>query len=62
MDDPTLPNLTVQQLEYLVAAAGSPTRAAAAASLTSESMVATSCSTSLCCRGRCRRPLRFGRG
>ena len=33
MDDPTLPNLTVQQLEYLVAAAGSPTRAAAAASL-----------------------------
>ena len=33
MDDLTLPNLTVQQLEYLVAAAGSPTRAAAAASL-----------------------------
>ena len=33
MDDPTLPNLTVQQLEYLVAAAGSSTRAAAAASL-----------------------------
>ncbi|SVD13719.1 uncharacterized protein METZ01_LOCUS366573, partial [marine metagenome] len=33
MDDPILPNLTVQQLEYLVAAAGSPTRAAAAASL-----------------------------
>ena len=33
MDDPTLPNLTVQQLEYLVAAAGSTTRAAAAASL-----------------------------
>ena len=33
MDDPTLPNLTVQQLEYLVAAAASPTRAAAAATL-----------------------------
>jgi len=31
--DPTLPNLTVPQLEYLVAAAGSPTRAVAAASL-----------------------------
>jgi len=29
----TLPNLTVQQLEYLVAAAASPTRAVAAASL-----------------------------
>ena len=33
MADPTLPNLTVQQLEYLVAAAASPTRAAAAAGL-----------------------------
>jgi DNA-binding transcriptional LysR family regulator len=33
MVDPTLPNLTVQQLEYLVAAAASPTRAAAAAGL-----------------------------
>ena len=33
MVDPTLPNLTVQQLEYLVAAAVSPTRAAAAAGL-----------------------------
>lgn len=33
MDDPILPNLTVQQLEYLVAAAASPTRAAAAATL-----------------------------
>jgi len=30
---PTLPNLTVQQLEYMVAAAASPTRAAAAAGL-----------------------------
>jgi DNA-binding transcriptional LysR family regulator len=30
MADPTLPNLTVQQLEYLVAAAASQTRAAAA--------------------------------
>ena len=29
MDDLTLPNLTVQQLEYLVAAAGSPTTAEA---------------------------------
>ena len=33
MVDPTLPNLTVQQLEYMVAAAASPTRAAAAAGL-----------------------------
>ena len=33
MADPTLPNLTVQQLEYMVAAAASPTRAAAAAGL-----------------------------
>lgn len=33
MVDPTLPNLTVQQLEYMVAAAVSPTRAAAAAGL-----------------------------
>ena len=33
MADPTLPNLTVQQLEYLVAAAAAPTRAAAAAGL-----------------------------
>ena len=33
MTDPNLPNLTVQQLEYLVAAAASPTRAVAAASL-----------------------------
>ncbi len=30
MPGPRLPNLTVQQLEYLVAAAASPTRAAAA--------------------------------
>ena len=30
-DTPTLPNLTVQQLEYLVAVAAAPTRAAAAA-------------------------------
>ena len=30
---PVLPNLTVQQLEYLVAAADAPTRAAAAAGL-----------------------------
>ena len=33
MADPRLPNLTVQQLEYLVAAAASPTRAAAARGL-----------------------------
>ena len=33
MVDPTLPNLTVQQLEYMVAAAASPTLAAAAAGL-----------------------------
>ena len=33
MVDPTLPNLTIQQLEYMVAAAASPTRAAAAAGL-----------------------------
>ena len=33
MADPTLPNLTVQQLEYLVAAAASQTRAAAARGL-----------------------------
>ena len=33
MANPTLPNLTVQQLEYMVAAAASPTRAAAAAGL-----------------------------
>ena len=33
MADPRLPNLTVQQLEYLVAAAASPTRAAAATGL-----------------------------
>lgn len=33
MADPRLPNLTVQQLEYLVAAAASPTRAAAAKDL-----------------------------
>ena len=33
MVDSTLPNLTVQQLEYMVAAAASPTRAAAAAGL-----------------------------
>ena len=33
MVDPTLPNLTVQQLEYMVAAAASPPRAAAAAGL-----------------------------
>ena len=33
MADSTLPNLTVQQLEYMVAAAASPTRAAAAAGL-----------------------------
>ncbi|HJO20216.1 MAG TPA: LysR family transcriptional regulator, partial [Acidimicrobiales bacterium] len=32
-DLPVLPNLTVQQLEYLVAAADAPTRAAAAAGL-----------------------------
>ena len=33
MADPRLPNLTVQQLEYLVAAAASLTRAAAATGL-----------------------------
>ena len=32
-DTPTLPNLTVQQLEYLVAVAAAPTRAAAAATV-----------------------------
>ena len=31
VDTPTLPNLTVQQLEYMVAVAVAPTRAAAAA-------------------------------